>query len=203
MSTFKHHPDGWIYLDELCLPLDFFQQQEPGYALPEGAVSREYSQGRHVLYSADNQWAGDMPWPEGDLYLAGKETYAAAWIATINPPPDLATTRLTKLAELNLICTQTIRSGFGSLALGSLHRYSSELEDQINLLGATALGAALYYVCSDSEGVKMARFHTQAQLLQVYQDGVTMKQQNIYHFHELRLAVESAETISDVNAINW
>jgi hypothetical protein len=93
---FRHHPDGLIYLGNLELPLEFFVSQEPGYSLPAGAIERSYTQGdRHVLFDRANQWAGEMPWVEGDTYLAKTAQYQAAWDAFVEanqpaPGADIA-----------------------------------------------------------------------------------------------------------------
>lgn len=77
---FQHHPDGLIYLEDLCLPLEFFLKQESGYSLPDGMTHRLYVQGKHhLLYSSDSQSAGEMPWLKGDRYLSKIADYEAAW----------------------------------------------------------------------------------------------------------------------------
>lgn len=77
---FQHHPDNLIYLNDLCLSLEFFQQQEPDYCLLPRATHRLYvPRDRHLLYSSDNQWSGEVPWDEGDRYLTKIAEYEAAW----------------------------------------------------------------------------------------------------------------------------
>lgn len=108
-----------------------------------------------------------------------------------------------KIAELDVICKKTILGGFTSSALGSPYRYSSEPEDQNNLMGARLFGVDMPYVCTDEHGLKMPREHTAAQIQQVFLDGAIYKQSLIYHYHELRLAIEAATTVEEVAAINW
>lgn len=71
MSTFRHHPDGLIYIDDKRFTLDEFLLLEPSYSLPEGFKRREYVQGeRHSLYTNDDiQIGGDFPWTQGDGYI--------------------------------------------------------------------------------------------------------------------------------------
>lgn len=111
--------------------------------------------------------------------------------------------KISKVKELSDACSNAIRSGFQSSALGEPHHYSSELEDQLNLLGATLLGVDLDYVCSNAEGLKIARSHTSAQMQQVYGDGAMTKQILIYQFHQLRQQVEAAESVEAVGTISW
>ncbi|MBD1864177.1 MULTISPECIES: DUF4376 domain-containing protein [Trichocoleus] len=80
---FQHHPDNFIYLNDLRLPLEVFQKQEPDYSLPKGATHRLYTGDRHLLYSKDSQWAGEVPWQEGDRYLANIAKYQADWEARL------------------------------------------------------------------------------------------------------------------------
>ncbi|MBW4581799.1 MAG: hypothetical protein KME42_19705 [Tildeniella nuda ZEHNDER 1965/U140] len=87
---FRHHPDGFIYLLDLQLPLDFWLTQEPTYTLPAPATGREYVQAqKHTLSDGLEQWAGDLPWAEGDRYLSQVDAYARLW-ELANTPAVLA-----------------------------------------------------------------------------------------------------------------
>jgi hypothetical protein len=91
MSTFRHHPDGIIYIDDFSEPLTEFQIDEPEYSLPEGYIGRDYLPGQyHILRTGDSTVAGPCPWPEGDAYIARKEQYRAAYEARHQPPPPTA-----------------------------------------------------------------------------------------------------------------
>lgn len=80
--TFRHHPDGYIYLGSFFCTLDEFREHFPEYALPEGIIGREYRPEAvppHVLFDAlGNQTAGPFPWPEGDEYLQDAALVQAA-----------------------------------------------------------------------------------------------------------------------------
>lgn len=77
---FRHHPDQIIYINNLQFSLDFFKQLEPNYLLPEGILSREYLPDKyHKLFDERGQWAGEIPWREGDIYLAKVNQYKTAW----------------------------------------------------------------------------------------------------------------------------
>jgi len=54
-----------------------------------------------------------------------------------------------KLIELSIAAGTDITSGFKSDALGFPHWYDSELEDQINLIGAVASGSAMVFSARD------------------------------------------------------
>jgi hypothetical protein len=111
------------------------------------------------------------------------------------------------LTALNQACQAEINNGFESDALGSMHRYSSQLEDQINLIGATIgalAGEAIAYVCIDlASGEKTARWHTPQQMIQVMQSGKQLKENALGKFHRLRSHVEATESIEEIQAISW
>lgn len=73
---FRHHPDGWIYLDGFQATLAEFVAQRPGYSLPAGRIGRYYDDrekpqgGTHVTFTRIDEFAEPFPWPEGDEYLA-------------------------------------------------------------------------------------------------------------------------------------
>ena len=75
-----------------------------------------------------------------------------------------------KVREINEACEMAITGGFWSSALGTLHNYSSQLDDQLNLTGAVLNGQPCPYACRDEQGVKAFRPHTTEQLRQVGND---------------------------------
>lgn len=84
MSTFLHHPDGYIKIDDFLYPVSEFLKDEPTYpTLPQGAIGREYVQGeRNTIFSADSVLPITEPsWTQGDTYISKKDTYQAAYAA--------------------------------------------------------------------------------------------------------------------------
>lgn len=77
MSTFRHHPDGIIYIDEKSIPLSLFLEQEPSYVFPDGYRYREYIQGvRHfMITNSCAQVGGQFPWEAGDNFISKKDLY--------------------------------------------------------------------------------------------------------------------------------
>lgn len=117
--------------------------------------------------------------------------------------PDLESLKLEKIRELSTQCNRAIIAGFDSDALGSIHHYSSEPEDQINLLGAFLLQADVIYICTDISGLKQGRLHNINQITQVFNDGATRKQLLIQEFHKLRITAEQAKTSNELTDIGW
>lgn len=76
---FRHSSDR-ITINDLTMPLEFWQQQEPGYALPEDAIGRDYApSAEHVIIYPVGMRGSDLSWLEGDAYLAKVEQYRSAW----------------------------------------------------------------------------------------------------------------------------
>ena len=71
MGSFVHTPDGVIVINnEYHFSLDLFKQLEPDYVLPEGVVSRVYTQEKsNMINTSSSQSKKEMPWKEGDRYI--------------------------------------------------------------------------------------------------------------------------------------
>ncbi len=67
MSSFIHHPDGRIYIDEMKISLEAFLESEPGYKLPDDAIGMRYNGARSVYYSKTRERVEDG----ADLVLEG------------------------------------------------------------------------------------------------------------------------------------
>lgn len=109
-------------------------------------------------------------------------------------------------AQVERGCGEAITAGFASHALGAPHRYSSELDDQLNLTGAILRGLDMPYACRDEQGVKAFRLHTAAQLRQVGDDFTLYKLQLLQHANELKQQLDLALEAGDAEAmaqIRW
>lgn len=85
---FQHHPDGWVYVrgesKTYCDTHENFAadfgENYPG--LPNGYICRIYDQGkRHVLSDGMNETVQEIPWSDGDAYIAALDTLIANQIA--------------------------------------------------------------------------------------------------------------------------
>lgn len=110
-----------------------------------------------------------------------------------------------KLARLKAACSEAIRAGVVSSALGSPHLYDTDKDsDQLNLVGAGLLGLDIAYTCTDiATGIKAQRVHTAAQMAQVYHEGVALKGGMIGHLNDLRTQLDAATDIAAVDAVVW
>lgn len=118
----------------------------------------------------------------------------------------LAALRDEKLQAIATGCAAYIAGGFTSSALGEPYRYSSAIDDQVNLNGQVLLGLDDVYACYDIDQVLAFRPHTIAQLQQVSLDLVRFRRAAQQHAEALRLAVEKAQkdkNLKAMKAIRW
>lgn len=111
-----------------------------------------------------------------------------------------------KLQEINTGCNRHIEGGFISSALGEPHRYSSQMDDQINLTGMVLSGLDASYACFDANQVKGFLPHTAAQLHRVSQDLVRFKQAALQHADNLKQDLATAhkdKKLKVMKAIKW
>ena len=112
--------------------------------------------------------------------------------------------KLQKIEFLKIDCTNAIQAGFASTALGEAHIYDSSLpQDQTNLLGARIAGIDMQFTCTDNNGYKSQKWHTAAQMAQVYAAGMVHLQTQKARFYARKVAVEQASTIEAVEAVVW
>lgn len=116
-------------------------------------------------------------------------------------PAVLAQLHQSKTQAIDLACTAAITGGFWSSALGAPHRYSSELDDQLNLTGAVLRGEDLPFACRDEQGLKAFRLHTAAQLRRVGDDFTHYKLQLLQRANDLKQRLDQALAIGDIEAL--
>jgi uncharacterized membrane protein len=118
----------------------------------------------------------------------------------------LAALRDKKLQAIATGCADYIAGGFTSSALGEPYRYSSAIDDQVNLNGQVLLGLDDVYPCYDVDQVLAFRPHTIEQLQKVSLDLVRFRQAAQQHAETLRQAVAKAQkdkNLKAMNAITW
>jgi len=145
-------------------------------------------------------------------------TYATLiWKDTIIPKPteldllnkwtklELELAISDKLIELSLAAGNVISAGFSSNALGTTYYYDGTPEDQLNLVGAVAAGAAMPFSVriNNTDIMKTYMIHTIAQLKQVMNDGKMFKLGILQKFNNLKDSVLICTSLAEVKAIVW
>lgn len=151
-----------------------------------------------------------------NAFIRGPDANNADWIAfaawldlgnTPMPEYTIEQIKTLKKNQINADCASTIIGGFSSSALGSPHKYDSDIEDQINLIASFIASQALAvvpYRCTEiATGVKDWKNHTQAQITQLYFDGMTFKTTQLVIASQLKFQVDNAATQNEVGLISW
>lgn len=112
-----------------------------------------------------------------------------------------------KLLNINTLCEAAIVGGFTSSALGSVHVYQSDRDDQINLIGLVTAGADDLLKCGVDDGNGNITWdwkqHTAAQLKAVFDDGALFKKQQLIKANTLKAQVAAATTAEELDGIVW
>ncbi|MBA2943390.1 hypothetical protein HZF08_34530 [Paenibacillus sp. CGMCC 1.16610] len=129
----------------------------------------------------------------------------AAWKA-MQPTPEsqIANAKRSKTAELNAACNAAILAGFTSNVLGVNHTYDFVYEAQTNL--NTMLNAIIADLVSEPiiwKASKKLQPHTIDQFKTLFTDSLTHKTTNINKYWELKMTVESANSMEGVASISW
>lgn len=150
--------------------------------------------GAHLVDVSDHPEFGTGAW------------YSVESGAFVQPPARSSAALLEELharqtALIDRQCSTAICAGFASAALGALHTYSSDLDDQLNLTGAVLRGVDMPYACRDVNGVKAFRHHTAAQLRAVGDDFTLWKLQLLQRAYSLKQQLDQALAAGDLAAI--
>lgn len=114
---------------------------------------------------------------------------------------DLMDSKNLKIEELSTNTENSIISGFESIALGAIHTYQSDRDDQTNLMGLVVSNSDELFKCQDSNGVWSYKLHTVAQLKQVFDDGKTVKLNILVDFNTKKEAILNASTQEELDSI--
>lgn len=196
-------PAGFVHLDE---PL---ADPAPGKAWRlSGSTLEQIEDQRGTAYDtrtgAAVEWRELGPLPE-HLTKKARPSDSHHWQqdAWILAPLKVHTA---KVQNINHACKAAITAGFWSPALGAPHRYSSELDDQLNLNGAVLRGLGMPYPCTDELGRKEYRLHTAEQLNQAHEDFTVFKFEHLVRANTLKQQLDLALAAGDLaalEAVRW
>ena len=126
------------------------------------------------------------------------------WVDDV--PKVLAALHREQTDAINRDCEAAIMAGFWSDALGSPHFYTTQWDDQLNLLGAAMRGLEIPYPCRDEQGAKVFRPHTPEQLRKASDHLTLHKLTLLQHANTLKQQLDEALAALDLprmKAIHW
>lgn len=149
-----------------------------------------------------------IPASEGNRYYSIMLNEVSTGIAEIinYSGPDLDSLKAYKILEIDKACRDQIEAGFISSALGMPHRYSSKLEDQINIAGNVLfaqLGNPSDNYCYTAEDVRVRKTHTPDQMIQVGVDIQAHKSTQLVKAGSLKEQILNAADKTTLESISW
>tara|TARA_R100000152_G_C6752083_1_gene175763 strand:+ start:102 stop:569 length:468 start_codon:yes stop_codon:yes gene_type:complete len=67
---FRHNADNTFEINGVKIDYETFVRVEPDYVKKEGVLMVDYTPAsHHILYTDTNQYAGPLPWEDGDRYI--------------------------------------------------------------------------------------------------------------------------------------
>lgn len=161
---------------------DFVQAKYPNYV----TVYRTYTDDVNRIELSN----------DGSIYIAPEPT------PTPEPyVPTLDDIKTSKINELSYTCNQSIVNGVDVEIDGVMEHFSYKDEDQVNIKEifdlAVQTDVPMYYHADDTS----CKLYTVEQIITLYSTASTNKMHHTTYFNQLKLYVETLETIDEVNSI--
>lgn len=115
----------------------------------------------------------------------------------------LADAKVLKTEKINQACEKSIISGFTSTALGTVHTYQSDRDDQINLMGLVTSEKDDLLKCKKESALAEWKPHTIAQLKKVFTAGATHKKTQLIKASTLKSQINNMLTVKEINEVIW
>lgn len=124
---------------------------------------------------------------------------------------SLSKARLIKAASISASCEQFIVAGFDSSALGTIHTYPSNRDDQLNLSGTVQRSMMLgvlptdtfEFLCKDLSGVWAYAVHTATQIQQAGKDAYSYILNARVKNATLQAQIAASTTQAQLDTIIW
>ena len=117
--------------------------------------------------------------------------------------PTIDETKKTKISSLSSICNKSIVQGVDVEIDGKIEHFSYNDEDQVNIKElfdlAVQTNVPLYYH-ADGESCKL---YTIDQIVSIYTTNAVNKMHHITYFNQLKMYIDSLETIDEIEIINY
>ncbi len=123
----------------------------------------------------------------------------------ISNPSTLQDYQTNKIYELSKACETEILAGFYSTARGIREWFTNSRDDQNNIVGQATLATLNPAIIPQwkSANESICTDFSMAQIIQLATDGALFKTERIKTFEMLKVAVMSANTVEEVEAIAW
>lgn len=193
-------------------PLDWYWLRDDGViysSFTQMVIADDDARYAHWL-AADGR---PTRWPEDDT---GEQTTAAlqdvlSAHGIIVALDEIDAARQRQINSLTLQCAAAIVAGYGSDALGSVHKYPSKQIDQLNMMGSVTDALTpgkpetwkTPFWCADAEDRWSFRDHTAAQIIAAGQAGKAHIVACQTRLSELSRLVMTADTIEMIEAYTW
>jgi len=118
-------------------------------------------------------------------------------------PLSLDMIKARKIAQLERARNLSIQEPVTSSALGAPHIYAGKPENRQFLNDLVTLNMGGKFTSTDSDGVKMRRPHTAAQLTQLATDYQVLIEAKFDYFEQLAAQVSLATAVEDIDQIVW
>lgn len=117
---------------------------------------------------------------------------------------DIDKLKENKTLSINIICKESIISGFKSSAKGIKYAYESDEIDQLNLIGAATTGVSQNIKCSSDDGLTWQWInHLSSEIKQVLKDGAISKATYLEKAALLKDQISKSITIEQLEQIKW
>jgi len=121
------------------------------------------------------------------------------------PPASISMDQMRerKISQLERDRNTAIQAPVTSCALGAPHVYAAKPENRQFLNDLVTLNAGGKFTWTDADGVKLRRFHTAAQLVQLATDYQTAIEAQFDRYEQLVSQVVAATTPDQILAVVW
>jgi len=204
-KTFRYlKTDGWIAIAnndaEVLYPFSWWTTQEPGFSLSSSYVYEEYVEGSyHRVFTTTSQEAATFPWANGDIYIAKKSIYDAAYADFIVTPITVEQAKAIKFRELR---TKQLEIRRGEV-IYSANTYPSDIVSYDRLLTQNLLFTAETEVPAGYYILDINREEISSNLIDL--QTITQLIQQLFYACELAYdihyaAIDALTTIEDIMA---
>ncbi|RHX87316.1 hypothetical protein [Leptospira stimsonii] len=107
------------------------------------------------------------------------------------------------IQRINQICSEKISGGFSSSALGSVHHYAFDRDDQLNLNSSVLTEESLPIQCKDGANQESFQIHTPDQVRKVLKDGCLHKARMLERANQWKAKIAEIGSIEELQEMDF